>query len=76
MEESTRPEPIDVRTALRSFVTANERATPHAVATVKRCIPALDELFAALTAFREDGSDKNRVRLAIAHGRASGINVT
>jgi hypothetical protein len=68
-------EPIDVRAALRSFITANKRATPHATKSLERCMPALDELFAALTAYRTDGSDQNRVRLAIAHGRASGINV-
>lgn len=69
-------EPIDVRAALRSFVTSNKQASPHAVKSLERCIPALDELFAALLTFRQDPSDKNRVRLALAHGLASGINVT
>jgi hypothetical protein len=68
-------EPIDVRTALRAFITTNKRASPHAVKTLERCLPALDELFTALTAYRQDASDKNRIRLALAHGTASGINV-
>jgi hypothetical protein len=68
-------EPIEVRTALRSFITTNKRGHPHAVKTLERCLPALDELFSALTAFRTDPSDRNRVRLALAHGIASGINV-
>lgn len=69
-------EPIDVRTALRSFVTAHKQSSPHAVKALERCIPALDNLFAALTAYRADASETNRVKLAIAHGRASGVNVT
>ena len=68
-------EPIDVRAAIHAHIEANKRSKPHAVVPLERCMAALDELFAALTAFRMEATDANRIRLAVAHARASGINV-